>query len=86
MVDSRVGKGIFIRTANLDLDVEEREVEALRTRASRNRFVRPVAELERGEADVRARLDALAAGVRTPDTTSRSGAAKSRGPRPFGMG
>lgn len=86
MVDSRVGKGIFIRTANLDLDVEEREVEALRTRASRNRFVRPVAELERGEADVRARLDALAAGVRSPDTASRPGAAKSRGPRPFGMG
>jgi hypothetical protein len=86
MVDSRVGKGIFVRTASLDLDVEDREVEALRTHASRNRFVRPVAELERGEAEVTARLNALAERVRTPPVAGAAHTVKSRGPRPFEMG
>lgn len=85
LVDSRRGAGLFMRTATLDIDVEERAVEDLRARASRNAFVRPVAELENGLRDVEARLTALRA--RAPKTAPRAkGAAAPRGPRPVELG
>lgn len=85
LVDSRVGTGLFIRTASVDLDADERAVEDLRTRASRNAYVRPVAELEQGLRAVEERLQALRDRLGRPATRS-PGAAPRRGPRPVELG
>lgn len=86
LIDSRSGQpGLFVRTANVELTATDAEVQALRARASRNSFVRPVADLEQGLRAVDERLAALRA--RIPKTAAAAaGTGARRGTRPVELG